>query len=400
MAGPKQDGKAGFVILIAHINMVLYSTSFWIQTGVMPYLSKRLGMDAIMFGNLQTTFAVIQLLGGPLFGRFGDLFGGRAALSLAYLSSGFAYLLMGLSTSVPLLFLSRLPTVFMHGMQAAQMIVTDLSSESERAGALGKLGLSYGVGMIIGSTTGGLLISNYGEPFAAYTAAAGCVLNTFVVMKYIPANTKPVIVTKENKSETAHSKSIFSVKEILRLLSIPGAASVLAIKTITGLPMGVFQSMFSVVAMDYFKLQAEHNGYLMAYIGVLQMVMQGLVVGWLTQRIAEKVLFLWSVLLISLVGLATALMTNIFQFCLICIPMSLGISAFYLITNSILTKIVPPTDTGAMLGLNMCVHSLIRSVSPTIGGFLFELYGFSSFGYMQFLVNLLVFFYILIRSPN
>ncbi|XP_060694791.1 solute carrier family 22 member 18 isoform X3 [Hemiscyllium ocellatum] len=332
--------------------------------------------------------------------RFGDLFGGRAALSLAYFSSGFAYLLMGLSTSVPLLFLSRLPTVFMHGMQAAQMIVTDLSSESERAGALGKLGLSYGIGMIIGSTTGGLLVSNYGEPFAAYTAAAGCVLNTIVVMKYIPANTKPVIVTKENKSETAHSKSIFSVKEILRLLSIPGAASVLAIKTITGLPMGVFQSMFSVVAMDYFKLQAEHNGYLMAYIGVLQMVMQGLVVGWLTQRIAEKVLFLWSVLLISLVGLATALMTNIFQFCLICIPMSLGISAFYLITNSILTKIVPPTDTGAMLGLNMCVHSLIRSVSPTIGGFLFELYGFSSFGYMQFLVNLLVFFYLLIRSPN
>ncbi|GCB60573.1 hypothetical protein scyTo_0011157, partial [Scyliorhinus torazame] len=198
--------------------------------------------------------------------------------------------------------------------------------------------------------------------------------------------------------ETA--SSIFSVKEILRLLSIPGAAGILAIKTITGLPMGVFQSMFSVVAMDHFKLEAEHNGYLMAYIGVLQMVMQGLVVGWLTQRIAEKSLLLWSILLICLVGLATALMTNVVQFCLTCIPMSLGISIFYLTTNSILTKIVPPTDTGAMLGLNMCVHSLIRSVSPTIGGFLFESYGFSSFGYMQFLINLLVFLYILGNSAS
>lgn len=33
------------------------------------YLSKRLGMDTVMFGYLQTTFAIIQLLGGPLFGR-------------------------------------------------------------------------------------------------------------------------------------------------------------------------------------------------------------------------------------------------------------------------------------------------------------------------------------------
>ncbi|XP_041053305.1 solute carrier family 22 member 18 isoform X2 [Carcharodon carcharias] len=398
MAGPEKDTGSRFVILVTHINMALYSTCFWIQTGVMPYLSKRLGMDMVMFGYLQTTFAIIQLLGGPLFGRFGDLFGGRAALSLAYLSSGFTYLLMGLSTTVPLLFLSRLPSVFMHGMQAAQMVMTDLSSESERVGALGKLGLSYSVGMIIGSTTGGLLISGFGEPFAAYAAAAGSVLNTVVVMKYIPAHTKPVTSTKENKP--AHSRSIFSVKEILRLLSIPGVAGILAIKTITGLPMGVFQSMFSVVAMGHFKLEAEHNGYLMAYIGALQMVMQGLVVGWLTQRIAERTLLFWSILLICLVGLATALMTNIVQFCLVCIPMCLGISVFYLTTNSILTKIVPPTDTGAMLGLNMCVHSLIRSVSPTIGGFLFESYGFSSFGYMQFLINLLVSLYVLGHSAN
>uniref|UniRef100_UPI00398E75E2 solute carrier family 22 member 18 n=1 Tax=Pristiophorus japonicus TaxID=55135 RepID=UPI00398E75E2 len=394
MTDPEKGSGVGFVILVAHINMALYSTCFWIQIGVMPYLSKRLGMDTVMFGYLQTTFALIQLLGGPLFGRFGDLFGGRAALSLAYLSSGLTYVLMGLSTNVPLLFLSRVPSVFMHGMQAAQMVVTDLSTESERTGALGKLGLSYGVGMILGSSAGGLLISRFGEPFAAYVAAAGSVLNTIVVLKYIPAHTKPVTLTKENKPETAPSMSIFSVKKIFRLLSIPGAAGILTIKTISGLPMGVFQSMFSIVAMDHFKLEPENNGYLMAYIGVLQMVMQGLVVGRLTHQIAERSLLLWSILVICLVGLATALMTNIFHFCLICIPMSLGISAFYLTTNSILTKIVPPADTGAMLGLNMCVHSLIRSVAPTIGGFLFKSYGFPSFGYLQFVVNLLVFLYL------
>lgn len=65
-------------------------------------------------------------------------------------------------------------------------------------------------------------------------------------------------------------------------------------------------------------------------------------------------LLAWSLVLFILrlivsIYFPQALMSNIFHFCLICIPMSLGISAFYLTTNSILTKIVPPADTGKWL---------------------------------------------------
>lgn len=37
------------------------------------------------------------------------------------------------------------------------MIVTDLGNVEQRADALGKLGLSYGVGMVIGPLVGGLI---------------------------------------------------------------------------------------------------------------------------------------------------------------------------------------------------------------------------------------------------
>jgi OCT family organic cation transporter-like MFS transporter 18 len=71
----------------------------------------------IVFGQLQTVFALAQLTGGPLYGRLGDLMGERTALIVAFTSSLVSYTLMGMATSVQMLFISRLFSVFMHVMQ-------------------------------------------------------------------------------------------------------------------------------------------------------------------------------------------------------------------------------------------------------------------------------------------
>ena len=57
-----------------------------------------------------------MLLGGPLFGRFGDLFGAKAALMVAFISSFMFYFFMAIADSVVYLFLSRLCTFMMHAM--------------------------------------------------------------------------------------------------------------------------------------------------------------------------------------------------------------------------------------------------------------------------------------------
>lgn len=55
-------------------------------------------------------------IGGPLFGRFGDLFGARAALTVALFSSFLTYAILAISSNIPMLFLSRIPGVLMHVM--------------------------------------------------------------------------------------------------------------------------------------------------------------------------------------------------------------------------------------------------------------------------------------------
>ncbi|XP_072527382.1 solute carrier family 22 member 18 [Salminus brasiliensis] len=384
------------IIYATYIIAALDITLLFAQFSVTPYLARRLGFDTLWFGYLQTTVGVIQLLGGPVFGRFADLFGARAALSISSLASVVYFLLLAAADSTVWLFLHKLPAVFMHALPGAQMIVADLSPSEKRADALAKLGLCFGIGMIAGSTLGGTLSTRYGEKFTAYVAAVGSLISLLLVQKFIPKHTK-----KHNAKENRQGAgSVFNLGEIIRLMKFPGVAKTFSVKIISGLPSGVFQVMFSIIAMNFFQLQAQQNGYLMAYFGVVQMVIQGAVIGRMTSRYSENSLLMLAIGMSSLVGLAQALTTNVFQFCFVVVPMMFSLSVFNVITDSMLTKSVPASDTGTMLGLCASVQSLLRTVGPTIGGFLYETYGVASFGYIQFTVNAAVFSFLLIFQRN
>ncbi|XP_054470422.1 solute carrier family 22 member 18 [Anoplopoma fimbria] len=398
---PTQDNvteqhKRKKVINVVYIITALDITWMFLQFSVTPYLARKLGFNTLWFGYLQTTVGVIQLLGGPMFGRFADIFGARAALSLACSSTVVFFLLLAIAENPAMLFIHKLPTIFMHTITASQMVVTDLSEPEKRADALSKLGLCFGIGMIAGSTLGGHLNTRFGETFTACVGAVGSAFSLLLVLKYIPKTTKSQASTT-NKDGENKSKSVFNVGEITRLLKFPGVKRTFVVKIVAGLPSGIFQVMFSVIALDFFKLKPEQNGYLMAYFGIASMVIQGGVVGRLTARYSENSLLLLSIAVSSFVGLAQAYMQDVFQFCLTVVPMMFSLSVFNVITDSMLTKSVPSSDTGTMMGLCASVQSLLRTVGPTVGGFMYVNYGISSIGLIQFVVNIAVFVHLLQR---
>ncbi|KGL98865.1 Solute carrier family 22 member 18, partial [Charadrius vociferus] len=388
--------KRGQAILVAYLIATLELTFLFMQMGVMPYLAKSLGLDSVGFGYLQTTFGVLQLVGGPIFGRFADQFGTRAALILSCVSGSAFFLLMSISTSIPLLFLSRLPGVFMHGLPGAQKVITDLTAPSQRADALGKLGLCFGIGIIIGSALGGVLSTKFGLPSEPCTwphhqARGGLRISCFLPLTCI----NRVLISMSSSVGTSQSGSVFSIREILRLMKFPGVMEVFMVKVFAGLPIGLFLVMFSIISMEFFGLEAVESGYLMSYFGVLQMVIQGLVVGKLTKHCTERTLLRLSVFVFAGVGLGMALMRTVWHYCIIAVPLMFAFSTLGTITDSILTKAVPSSDTGTMLGICASVQPLTRTVGPTIGGVLYKQFGVSSFGYLQLIVNIGLFVYLL-----
>ncbi|XP_036867362.2 solute carrier family 22 member 18 isoform X7 [Manis javanica] len=184
-----------WVIPLTYALVALEFTCLFMRFSILPYLSRRLGLDAVTFGYLQTTFGLLQLLGGPMFGRFADQHGARVAFTLSFLGSSAFYLLLAAACSPALpgmafFWASRLPAVLMHTLPAAQMVIADLSAPKDRPAALARLGLCLGVGAILGSLLGGTLTEACGIQCPAIVALGGNLLGAGLSFTCIPASTK------------------------------------------------------------------------------------------------------------------------------------------------------------------------------------------------------------------
>lgn len=395
--GPSRSKQQ--VIRITYLLSALDISCLFMQFAVTPYLAKNLGLDTVGFGYLQTVFGILQLVGGPIFGRFSDQYGARAALTLSFLSASVYYLILAFTTSIPFLFLSRLPSAFMQGLPGAQMIITDLTTAEERAGSLGKLGLCFGVGIIIGSSLGGYIATTFGLYTPSFIALAASLVCCVIVLIYIPVQTKKTQGKPAAEQSKPKSTSVFSVGELLRLMNYPGVMPVFIVKVLSAFPIGVFMLMFPIISVDFFGLNAATAGYLMSYFGIMQLVVQGFMVGRLTSWFSDETLLILSMAVSMGVGLGLVVMTSVLHFCIIALPMIFFLCVSGIITDSILTKAVPPSETGAMLGICASIQPLTRTIGPTIGGYLYKHYGVPAFGLFNIIVSLLLLMY-LVNNRN
>ncbi|RQM22372.1 hypothetical protein B5M09_013514 [Aphanomyces astaci] len=146
---PTSTNRTTSSLALIHGNILIYAFAFWLTQPVLPFLLQELSADKLLFSRFQTFCSFLQLLGGPLAGRICDTFGFSITLGASQAAASLSYALLAASTSVPTLYLSQLPTMFMHAMHAAQSAMTILAPDNMRATAMGRLSLSYGVGLLM-----------------------------------------------------------------------------------------------------------------------------------------------------------------------------------------------------------------------------------------------------------
>ena len=349
---------------------------------LLPYYAKTFGGTPLLIGLLGTSNAVAQIIGAPFIGRLSDRFGRRPLLILGISASLVAFVMLGLARSLTVILISRVVDGLLGGNIAlAQAYITDVTDEESRAKGLGIIGAAFGIGFIIGPATGGLL-SQWGYAVPAFVAAGLCVLNLIWVLVSLPES----LTTERRSALAVGPRHPITARALFEALRRPKVGPLLRTRLLYSLAFGLFQANFALFALYRLGLQSQSTGYILAYVGLLAVVVQGLAIGRLTVRFAEKQLVLAGVGVMAVALLAWGLVPNVPLLLVVLAPLALAGGTLNTVLNSLLTKSVAPDEVGGTLGLAAALQSLSGVVAPVAGGLLIQEIGPWSLGVVGALI--------------
>jgi DHA1 family tetracycline resistance protein-like MFS transporter len=353
---------------------------------LLPYYAEQYGANDVVVGLLTASYAAAQFFGAPLLGRLSDQYGRRPILlvSIAGTIAGFVLLaiaeplgaaiggaLIATNTVVMiLLFISRiLDGVTGGNISVAQAYISDISTPENRNKALGIIGAAFGLGFIIGPAVGGLLSVRFSYAAPAWAAAGLAAINWLAVFFWLPESISP-----ERRAELTHRpRPKFSIGALGAAMNRPRVGPLFHIRFFFGLAFSMFQSIFALYAAGYpLNLPVLETSLVLAYVGLLSVLVQGFAIGRLSKRYTDRQLMFFSAIAMAVGFSLWAFVANLWTLLIVLIPLSFGGGILNTVINSSLSKSVYPEEIGGTLGISASIESVTRVISPVLGGLLLQ----------------------------
>ncbi len=380
-----QNKRLTSILLVVFIDLLGFS----LILPLLPYYANKYGASDTVTGLLVASYAVMQLIGAPILGRLSDRFGRRPVLLITVAGTSAGFLLLALAdpigqflatTFAPdaasafvvfVLFISRMVDGLTGGnLSVAQAYITDVTDEKDRAKGLGMIGAAFGLGFIIGPAVGGLL-SQWGYAVPAYSAAALTLINLILIYFWLPES-----LSAARRAEIKAAPQVpFTPAALLAALRRPYSGSLLTTRFFFGLAFSLLQTIFALYALRRFNLSARDTGFVLTYVGVLSVVVQGFLVGKLTARFRDDLLIPVAVGVMALALLGWAWAPSVSWLLVILAPVAASGGILNTLLSSTLTKAVHRDEVGGILGLGASIDSATRIIAPILGGVLIERLG-------------------------
>lgn len=334
---------------------------------LLPYYAADFNATTFMVGLLLSANALTQMIGAPILGRLSDRFGRKPLLIASISGTVLSFLILGWAQSLAVLFLSRILDGLLGGnVSLAQAYITDSTTRENRATGLGLIGAAFGVGFIFGPALGGFLSAGGNYALPAFAAAGLAALNLVGVLIWLPESLPPEKRTAENDK----TRPKFSLGALIKALRRPCVGPLLSVVLIYGLAWTMFETMFSLFTQQKLGFTAQATSYVLTYVGVVVVLVQGGGIRWLSKKFSDKQLIFSGALLLIAGLLGWAFSPGLVALLIALLPLALASGMLRVSTNSALTKSVVQSEVGGILGLSASMNSLTRVVSPLIGSFL------------------------------
>ncbi|KAK5920636.1 hypothetical protein CgunFtcFv8_024428 [Champsocephalus gunnari] len=388
---------------------------------IIPLLShhvKALGASPTVAGVVGSTYGILQLFSSTIVGSWSDVVGRRYSLLTCLLLSALGYGLLGMSSSIALFVLARIPVgLFKHSLSICRALLSDLVSEAERPLVMGHFNAASSVGFILGPVVGGYLTEHEGGFYTSsftcaviFLANAGLVLmlpwsETLIHRKDTNSNNdtskgchdsncrksvlngshanshRPVSPAKTEPGSRAapHWREVSLLQPAWRQLSSVGSKihtvassdmwDLFLVRLLMAIAIMLYYSNFSLAMEERFSLTPKVTGYLISYSSTLG-ALAGFLVGPVTQLYGNNMaaLLLHSTLLTCLLIFLYAAAPSVAQV--------LVSSTFFAISTSIGRTCITDLElqrggvqaSGTLIGAGQSVTAVGRVLAPLLSG--------------------------------
>jgi MFS transporter, DHA1 family, tetracycline resistance protein len=159
---------------VLFLTVLIDLVGFGIVIPILPFMAPTLGASNWDIALLIAVYSVFGALVGPSWGRLSDRIGRKPVLLICLAGAGVSYVLLAFSTTLAMLYASRILAGIMAGnFGVASAMVADLSTPENRARSMGLIGSAFGLGMVLGPFLGGVLAGDDGNYLRAGLFAAG-----------------------------------------------------------------------------------------------------------------------------------------------------------------------------------------------------------------------------------
>jgi MFS transporter, DHA1 family, tetracycline resistance protein len=339
---------------------------------LLPFYAEKFGASPAVVGLLVSTYALCQLISGPMLGRWSDHTGRRPLLLVSQAGTFIGFLILAYANALWLIFLSRVIDGLTAGnLSLAQAYISDVTKPEERAKSFALIGIAFGMGFLIGPAITGLLVQySYQYPiFAAAALSATSILSTYFLL--------PSGAPSASDGTIPRKFTVFDWGNYVRFFRQPGLAGLLWQFFAFTLAFSMFMSGFPLFAERRFVWQAhafgpKEVGYVYAYLGLLGVILQGGFVGKLVKLVGERTL-VRAGFLCGLAGLAALAFTYGVPLLLVVTALaSSGMGAVRPALTSLITQKAARSEQGVVLGLTQSLNSISAIVAPAVGGLLID----------------------------
>jgi DHA1 family tetracycline resistance protein-like MFS transporter len=361
ISGSRRQAAIAFIFVTAVLDII----AMGIIIPVLPSLIEEFAGSNADAGWINGVFialwAFMQFVCSPIIGSLSDRYGRRPVILLSTAGLAADYVLMAVAPNLWWLALGRIVAgITSSSFTTVFAYMADITPPEGRARAYGLIGAAFSAGFVAGPLMGGFL----GEisPRAPFWVAAAMSGLAFLYGAFVLPESLPL---EKRMSFSWRRANPFGAMMLLR--SHPELTGLAAVTFLLHFSHHVFSAVFVLYAAYRYNWHAWEVGTLLAMVGVLDMIVQGLIVGPVVKRFGDRATMVFG-LFAGAFGIACmGLAPTGFWFALAIIPNALWGLAMPT-TQSLMTQRVSEFEQGQLQGANMSVASIAGVASPLFFG--------------------------------